>query len=290
MRAPFFTGSIIPVLLGAAAAYAGSKSINWLYFFLTLAGGMLIHAGANIANDYFDHIHKNDEVNTEYIRPFTGGSRLIQKGLLTPKEVLWEALICFGLGSAIGLFLTVKIGIVILLLGVIGVISAFFYTSYPFYFAKRGLGEIVIGLNFGILLCFGAYYVQTQQFSWVPVVASVPIALLITAVLYINEFPDYNADIQAGRNHLLARLGRKKGVNAYILMLLFTYISVLFGVAINVIPLAGVFALLTVPIAVKSIIVLKKHYDEPGKLTPSCASTIILHLFIGLILFISYLV
>ena len=290
LRAPFFTASIVPVLLGASVAWAETKVIHWGYFLLTLIGGMLLHAGTNIANDYFDHKSKNDEINTEYIRPFTGGSRLIQKGLLTPKEVLTESLICFILGSIIGLYLVYQRGIVILWLGLIGIVSGFFYTAKPFYWAKRGIGELVVGLNFGVLMCLGAYFVQTQSINLVPIAAAIPVSLLIAAVLYINEFPDFKADRDVGKNHLVVRLGRKNAVTGYILLMVFTYFSILLGVLTKVIPIVALFVFVTLPIVVKSIKILKKYYEESEKLAPSCAATIQLHLSIGLILTGSYVI
>jgi len=133
IRASFFTAAIVPILLGTIIAFHETGQINWIYFLLTMIGGILLHAGANVANDYFDHISQNDEINEEFVRPFTGGSRIIQQGLLSPKEVLFGALIFIFLAGVIGIYLTYKIGIVILMLGIIGAVSGFFYTAPPLY-------------------------------------------------------------------------------------------------------------------------------------------------------------
>ena len=290
LRAPFFTASIIPVILGTAIAWKINGTINWKYFILALIAGMLMHAGTNVANDYFDHKSGNDEINKEYIRPFTGGSRMIQKNLLTPKEVLSESLVCFALGCLIGLYLVYERGIFILWLGLIGIISGFFYTAPPFKWGNKGIGELVVGLNFGVLMCLGAYYVQTQSVSIIPVVASIPVTLLIALVLYVNEFPDYNADKAVGKNHLVVRLGREKAVIGYIVGIVLVYLSVIIGVITNVIPGIALLTLLTLPMAIKAIKTLRKYFAEPQKLVPANALTIILHLLIGLLLSLSYLV
>jgi len=88
LRAPFFTASVIPILLGAAVAWSKGFPFSWGLFILTLLGGVLLHAGANVSNDYYDHKSGTDDINVEFVNPFTGGSRMIQKGLMTPRQVL----------------------------------------------------------------------------------------------------------------------------------------------------------------------------------------------------------
>lgn len=290
LRAPFFAASIIPMILGTFVAWHITSTINWIYFILTLIGGVLIHAGTNVANDYFDHKTGNDEANKEYIRPFSGGSRLIQKKLLTPKEVISESLICFTLGSLIGLYLYSQLGIFILVLGLIGIISGFFYSAPPFRWGHRGIGELVVGLNFGTLMCLGAYYVQTQTISIIPVIASLPVSLLIALVLYINEFPDFNADKSVGKNHLVIRFGKEKAVTGYILAMASVYVVIIAGVIIGKIPVFGLSSLLTLHLAIKAMKTLKENYAEPWKLFPANALTVKLHLYIGLLLILSYFI
>jgi 1,4-dihydroxy-2-naphthoate octaprenyltransferase len=254
-----------------------------------LLGGVFLHAGANVINDYFDHLSQNDEINNEFVRPFTGGSRLIQQGLLAPREVLIEAIVCLLIGSVIGLYLSFKLGWVILVIGIFGVVSAVFYVFPQVNLVGKGIGEVLIGINFGILMTFGAFYVQTGQFSWVPIIASLPVALLITAVLYINEFQDARADHAVGKNHLVVRLGKKQAVKGYISIMLLTYLIVVLGVVTDTLPPISLIALLTLPLAFKSIQIAQANYDNSLKLVPANASTIMNHLFTGLLLIISFL-
>ena len=207
LRAPFLTASVVPVVLGAVIGWQRVGAFHWGYFLLTLVAAMSIHAGTNIANDYFDHLSGNDPVNVEFVSPFTGGSRLIQEGLLSPREVLMESLFFFALGSAIGLYLTWARGPIVLVLGLIGLFSGFFYTAPPIYLAKWGIGEFFVGLNCGFLITLGSYYVQTRSLTWEPIVAAIPVACLIAAVLWINEFQDVPADHAVGKDTLVVRLG-----------------------------------------------------------------------------------
>ncbi|MBI2287964.1 MAG: 1,4-dihydroxy-2-naphthoate octaprenyltransferase [Chloroflexi bacterium] len=289
LRAPFLTASIVPVLLGAAIAWSATGAVHWGFFLLTLLAGVLIHMGTNVINDYFDHKSRNDEVNQEFVRPFSGGSRVIQLGLLTPLEALTGSLFFFLLSALIGFYLAWTRGPLILVLGAIGLVSGVFYTGGLFNWAKRGVGELLVGLNFGILMTLGAYYVQTRSFSWVPVAAAIPVSLLIAAVLYINEFPDYMADKQVGKKTLVVRLGREKAVILYILIMLGVYLSIAVGVASGVLPLATLLGLITLPLASRGIQYARKYHSASFDLVPANALTVTNHLATSLLLTLSFI-
>jgi len=95
---------------------------------------------------------------------------------------------------------------------VIGVLSGYFYTAE---FAPRGVGEIIVGLNFGPLLVIGSFFVQTQIITYESIAASVPLGILILEVLWVNEIPDFDADARAGKKTLVTRIGRKKAADVY---------------------------------------------------------------------------
>ncbi|MBI2091921.1 MAG: 1,4-dihydroxy-2-naphthoate octaprenyltransferase [Deltaproteobacteria bacterium] len=289
MRPPFFTATIVPIILGSVMGWHHGADFSWGLFILTFAGGICLHAGVNVTNDYYDHASGNDLANTEFIRPFTGGSRMIQNGLLTPKEVLAEGFVFYALGSLIGLYLVFRCGLPILWIGLIGVATSFFYTAPPVKFVHRGIGEIFIALNFGTLMTLGAYYVQTGELSWAPVIASLPVGLLILLVLYINEFQDYNADKAVGKLHWVARMGREKASKVYGALLAATYLSVVAGVVYSAVPKWGLISLLTIPIAIKAYKTARANYDNVASLTPANAATIQLHLIVGFVLIASYL-
>lgn len=290
LRAPFFTATIVPIILGAAMAWHSGVGFNWWLFLLTLIAGVFLHAGANVANDYYDHKSGNDEVNTEFIRPFTGGSRMIQKRLLTPREVITEALICYAVGSLIGLWLAYQRGLPILWIGIIGVLTSFFYSAPPIKFVHRGVGEVFIGLNFGILMTLGSYYVQVQRLDWAPVIAAIPIALLIMAVLYINGFQDYNADKSVGKRNWVVRLGRERAAMGYVVFIGAIYLSIALGILTKALPAWALASFVTMLVAVKAIRIVRANYNNVQDLAPANAATIQLHLFIGLILAASCLI
>lgn len=290
LRGSFFTATIVSVILGASIAWMRNHVFNPFFFLLTLVGGILLHAGTNVLNDYFDFKSGNDQVNIEFIRPFSGGSRMIQLGLLTPFEVLSGALLLYILGSAIGLYLTWVVGPVVLLLGLIGLASGFFYTAPPVNWASKGMGEVLIGLNFGMLITLGSYYVQTGTVAVEPLVASIPVSLLIAAVVYINEFPDYKADKAVGKDTLVVRLGRSKAAYGYVLMMVGTYVSIALGVLIGILPVYTLVGLVTIPLTVKAVKQALKHHSSPFDLIPANVATITCHLFTSLLLSLGYLI
>ncbi len=226
VRAPFFTATIVPILLGAVIAWgdlyhAGLRSAwNWSLFWLILIGGILAHAGTNLANDYFDHTSRNDEINQNF-SPFNGGSRVIQAGLLKPFKVLWAAIFSFTLTVIIGLYLNRVVSgaywgnSLLIYLGFLGVALGAFYTWDPFRLGYRGLGEFSIALGFGPIMVLGTHFVLTQPlihnqlalWHWQkPLLASVPVAILIMLVVWINQFQDLQADAKVGKNTWVVRL------------------------------------------------------------------------------------
>jgi 1,4-dihydroxy-2-naphthoate octaprenyltransferase len=191
---------------------------------------LCLHAGANMSNDYFDHKSGTDDINVEFGGHLTGGSRMIQTGILQPRQVLLEALVYYAAGTLIGLYLAWVRGPWVLVIGLTGVLSGYFYTAPPVVLAARGLGEVVVGLNFGLLIALGTYYVQTGQLAWEPAIAGLPASFLLAGVLYINEFQDMPADKAAGKNNLVVRQGRQDAVPGYALIMAAAYLSIILGV------------------------------------------------------------
>jgi 1,4-dihydroxy-2-naphthoate octaprenyltransferase len=288
LRAPFFTASAVSIILGTAIAWVKTEIFHLGYFLLTLLAGLLLHAGTNVLNDYFDHKSGNDEMNREFVRPFSGGSRMIQLGLLTPLEVLAGGFLFFFLGGSIGIYLVLERGMFILLLGLIGFISGLFYSWPSLNWGSRGIGELLVGINYGVLMTLGAFYVQTQKIALEPIIASLPIAFLITAVLYINEFPDYQADKSVGKKTLVVRLGRKKAAVGFIVLIVITYISLSAGVILSILPLAALIGLASFPFFLKAIKLSQTFHEKSFDLAPANAFTVMGHLMTGLLLILSY--
>lgn len=289
-RAPFLTTSAISVLLGSVIAWVEFETLNLLYFFLTLLGVIFIHTGANLANDYFDHKSGCDEIN-KTLTPFSGGSRVIQDKLIKPSNILAGSLVFFLLACLIGLYLNFLIpGNVILILGLIGALIGFFYTAQPIRLGYRGFGEVWVGLCFGPLIVVGTYYVQVQEFSLEPLLASIPLGILVGLILYINEFQDYEADKGAGKKTSIVILGKERAAKVYCLLIALVYLWIMGGIILKVFPLATLIVFLTVPLALKGSRVLMRNFDKIYDLLPANVATIQLHIFIGLLLCLGYVI
>lgn len=289
LRLPFTTASIVPIILGTAIAWGVTGIFLWDVFLLTLIGGVCIHLGANVANDYWDYRQGSDNINIEYIRPFTGGSRMIQKGLLSPRAVLAGSIALSSIGAIIGLYLTITRGLLVLVLGFLGIFLGFFYTAPPLKFVSRGIGEIVIGVCFGILLTFGAFYTQVQLFAWEPIIMALPVALLVSAILYINEFADFKADRDSEKYTLVVRLGRRRAAFLYVAILLLVYLIVGFSVLFNITTWFSLLLLSTIPLSLIGARYTLKFYEQPMAMIPANVSTILNHLLTGITLSVAYI-
>jgi 1,4-dihydroxy-2-naphthoate octaprenyltransferase len=196
------------MLLGAAAAAAaGPVSVRWLL--ATVAGVFCIEVAKHGTGDITDFDSGADlGVAPEDRSPFSGGRRVLVDGLLTRGETAAIAAGAYGAGIAVGLLIVFAREPRVLWLGLAGVGLAWAYTTPPLRLAYRGLGELAVAAAYGPLICCGTYLVQRRCLPESVVWLSIPLGLLIAAFLWINEFPDYRADLKAGKRNLVVRLGR----------------------------------------------------------------------------------
>ncbi|MEM4264190.1 MAG: prenyltransferase [Thermoplasmata archaeon] len=283
LRAPFFTAAVLPVIIGAAFVYWAYGSFDLALILITIAGTVSLHAGTNMINDYFD-FKSGDDPRNQARTPFNGGSPFLVEGVLKPRDVLIASLLAFGIGGAIGLYLALTINWLILPLGVVGGLLGFLYVAPKVNLAGRGVGEIAVGLGFGPLMVLGTVIVLTGEVDFVSFLAGVPIGFLIMLVLYINQFPDMEADASVGKNHWVVRLGRKKASIGYPIVLVATYLFVILAVLLNWLPWLSLLFLLTIPLAIKASKIVINNYDNVGALIPAQAMTIQVHLIGGLML------
>ena len=281
MRLPFLTGSLIPVILAAALSFLhGSLHIGRLIVVLIGVGSL--HLGANLINDYFDD-PGSDRINL-HPTPFSGGSRVIQDKLVDAKTVRVMAMGFFVLGAAAGVWLALTGRPLVLVIGLLGFLAGYFYSATPVSLMSRGFGEIVIFLAFGPLITWGTYYVMSGLLTWEAFTLGIPLGFLITAVIWINQFPDFEADRDARKRNWVVRLGRNRSGFIYPFLMLGPYIVVLCWVLTQRDCWAYLAVALTIPMALKAIKVVRVHYKSYGELIPAQALTIQTHLVLGLIL------
>lgn len=288
-RLPFQTATIIPILLGIAIA-AYHDQFSWWLAGLTLIGGMAIHMGLNVANDIFDELSGADEANLNPTQ-YSGGSRVIQRGLVSLKQMGIISLLAYAIGIGIGLYLVVlQASVELLIVGAVGLFISVFYTAPPFRLVHRGLGEISTAIGFGPVMVLGAYVVQTKEFALEPFIASIPVAILIALVLYVNEIPDRHSDASVGKNTLPVRLSSEVVTNGFLVASLAAFAVVLVAGVWGVIPRPTLLALLVLPMAFNVYQGIRTWYSEPYSLMPVMGKNVQMHLLVGLLLFAGYLV
>ena len=282
-RAPFLTATIVPVLIGAAwVAATTTGAFSWLAFILALVGAAALHVAANTFNDYYDWKSGTDQANSEYFQMFSGGSRAIELGLISEKGMLVIGVIASLVALAIGGVLTAIQGLGILAFGAAGLFSAFFYTAPPLRLvARKGLGELFIGLNFGPLMVGGTVYALTGTVAPIDFLIGLPIGLLTTAILWINQFPDAASDAQTGKNHLVVVLGKEKARYGYAAVVGAAFAIPVVAAAMGYFPWGAAAFLLGLPLAIYATVILFRHF-ESRELVRACATTIQLHLVAGL--------
>ena len=286
-RLPFLTGSLFPVAAAAALAYGTDHTWNFLFFGLTMLGVAALHLGANLVNDYYDSFG-SDPLNRNFT-PFSGGSRVIQNQEMSPGQVKFLAYLLLGLGVGCGLSLIFLGRPWVALVGLLGLGAALFYSASPLQLMSGGLGELIIFLAFGPLLTWGAYYVQTGKLSLVGAAVSLPLAFLITAIIWINEFPDLEADLAAGKRHLVARLGLKRSRWVYAALMAAPFVSLFVLIELFHLPDLIIAGLAALPLAVKAVRLIFRTPPTDPEFVSIQALTIQTHFLTGLTLTLALL-
>jgi 1,4-dihydroxy-2-naphthoate octaprenyltransferase len=285
-RLPFLTATIVPVALGGVVA-ARDHAFGWGWFLLAMLGGILIHLGLNMANDLFDDASGADAANVTPT-PFSGGSRVLQYGLVSRRAVVGAVVACYGGGIAIGLALAAARGWGLLWIGAVGVVISLAYSAPPFRLVHRGVGELVTALGFGPVTTLGTYYVLAREWSGEALYASLPVAVLIALVLYVNEIPDRAGDAAVGKRTLPVRWPRQRVIAGFDAAAALAYVLVVLGALLGILPGWTLLALATIPLALSVHRGLVRHYDRPYDLMPAMQANIGLHLVTGLLIVAGY--
>jgi 1,4-dihydroxy-2-naphthoate octaprenyltransferase len=272
-RPGFLVITAVACVLGTAVAAACGHGPHVWTALATLVLAVLMHAAANVLNDYHDALNGADEANTQGLFPFTGGARLIQNGHVSTQEThnLAKALIVFLIPC--GLLLAVKTGGGLMVLGLAGLLLGWAYSAPPLALMKRGLGEATVALTWGLVVV-GADYVQRKHFFVIPAAVAVSFALLVGNILVINGFPDAAADAQVGKHTLVVRLGARWAAWAYLAFALLAYAWLVAGVWLFIHPEPALWGLASVPLSLWAFLLLHKHADQPARLTSAIVMTI----------------
>ena len=289
-RLPFLSATWIPVI--AALIWGLSENIftmNWTTFSLILIGASCLHLAANTFNDYFDWTSGTDQINNDYFLQLSGGSRAIELGLISVKQlfVLGTVFLLFSGLMGIGIMLSLGENYLDLFYyGIAGAFSGYFYTGYPLRLvARKGLGELLIGLNFGPLMTMGTVFAMSGVHSWDAFILGIPLGLLTTAILWINQFPDMKSDEIAGKHHLVVVLGLEKSSWVFLLIIMSAFISIISINYYDVVDNGVLLSLLALPLALFLCFRVLRDYDS-RKLSMANWATIGIHFITGILMII----
>jgi 1,4-dihydroxy-2-naphthoate octaprenyltransferase len=287
-RLPFLTATLIPVGLGGVIA-ARDNAFHALWFVLALVAAIAVHLGLNMANDLFDDANGADAANMTPT-PFSGGSRVLQYGLVTRRAMVTGCAALYAVAIGLGLFLAAERGWGLLGIGAVGIALSLAYSAPPLRLVHRGLGEPVTALGFGPVMALGTYFACTSRWSWQPVLASLPVALLIALVLYVNQVPDRTGDAASGKRTLIVRFSAAQVQTGYALTVAAAFACIVAEVVAGVTPPWTLLALATLPLAWRVWNGLRAHYGDPYALMPTMQRNILLHLLTGLLFVIGYVI
>lgn len=281
---PAFLGvTLFACLIGLAVAHGSGVAIDTGKALLTVCFALVAHAGINVLNDFYDARSGADAANTERVFPFTGGSRFIQNGVLSEAETgrLGWALMAAVVPA--GLWLAWHAGPGLILIGLAGLALGWAYTAPPLALVSRGLGELAVAAGW-LIVVIGTDFVQRGGFALAPVKAGLSYALLVAAILFINEFPDLRGDAAAGKRTLVVRLGPHAAKWVFLGVVIVAYGWLVLMVGRNQLPQGAAAAALTLILSFRAARHLLAHADEPSELAPAIKLTIAAANLHGLVL------
>ena len=286
-RTPFLILTISCISVGFASAIYEGYFIP-LHAILALIGSLLAHIGVNVLNEYHDYNRKTDLLTHK--TPFSGGSGALPSGVINPSQALKIGIGSLILGAIIGLYLTILYPILLFFV----IIASTIILLYTPIMLRNKFAEAFPGLSFGPLLVIGAYITQlpdnSVSISIMPILASIPVGLLVSNLLLLNEFPDYEADLQTGRKHGVIALGRRRSSRLYVLILFSTYIAIIIPTILSIFPLTAFLALATLPLAAGTSKNVLRNYDDIDMLIPSLAKNTLIVLLTPILLALGLIV
>jgi len=262
VRIRFLLASIISVCIGLAINGWQNKTIDIGFAVLTFVGVAALHASVDLLNDYWDFKRQIDIDTTR--TKFSGGTGVLPEGLLKPCQVYRAGILMLIIGSTIGAFFIFERGITIAVILGFAIVSIYFYSTR---IVDSGLGEVFVAIK-GAMIVLGTYFVQSSHITIEPVIAGIVSGILSSTVLFVNSFPDFEADKKHGRKTLVIILGKQKAASAIWIFPSLVYGIIFVSTLIGIFPIISLITFATIPIALRFGILLRKNYQSLDKLVP----------------------
>ncbi len=280
---PFsFTGSLIPVILGAVMSI-GQNRFSTVYLVLSLFGIVLLHASVNLMSDSDDYVNNVDTPES------SGSSGVIINKQLSAEAVKKAGKLLLTAGFILGVYMALNRGWVVILLGLIGALGGYSYTGKPLSLKYRGLGAPLVFTLFGPLIVMGSFYIQAQKITLAAILVSIPVGLLTTAILHANDVRDIVHDKKANIKTLSIMIGKDNAKKLYYMLIICSYAAVLIMAFYKLIPYWSLACLITLPAALKCISKLHRSKDNDSNIVVLDKITAKLHAQFGSILAVSIL-
>jgi len=283
IRIRFLLASVIAVSSGLAIAYWKSSHIDPLYAGLTYLGVGFLHASVDLLNDYWDHKRGIDSATTR--TKFSGGTGVLPENMLTPKAVYAAGVIFLILGASIGAYFVAIRGVTIAVILGFAVVAIYFYSTS---IVNAGLGELFVAIK-GAMIVLGTFYVQTGMIDSAALYVGAIIGILSATVLFVNSFPDYEADRSKGRRTLVILLGKKTASAAFPAFVIAAYAMIAIGILLGFTKVYSLASFVSLPFAAKSIASLKKNHEGAEQMVPAMASAVTYSRITGFVLAASLL-
>lgn len=282
--------SLVPLFAASAMAYAETGRFQLKWGALSLAGILLIETGKHCFNDIVDYQSGVDlSIEPDKVTPFSGGKKVLTEHLLTLTEAKYIGIITLSLAAAIGLVIAYFHQPGVLIIGVLGTLIACAYSLPPCSLCYRGLGELAVGITYGPLVFLGMYLVMAGRIDLLPILVSIPIGILITNVLWINQYPDYEADKKNGKKNWVVRLGKKKGLFVYAINFIAAYTAFIL-IAVYTRNIIWMLCLISIPLAVAAWKTARAHYNNIGKMIRANQATVNIYQLTGLSVIITVII
>lgn len=283
IRIRFLLASVIAVTNGLAIAYWKYAAIDPLYAILTYIGVVFLHASVDLLNDYWDHKRGIDSATKR--TKFSGGTGVLPENLLTPRAVYIAGIIFLVLGASIGAYFVAIRGITIAVILSFAVVAIYFYSTR---IVNAGLGELFVAIK-GAMIVLGTFYVQNAVLEPTALYVGAIVGILSATVLFINSFPDYEADKSKGRRTLVIMLGRKTASAIFPVFIIAAYALIAVGIFLGFTKIYSLICFASVPFAIKSVLQLRKEPESTERIVPAMASAVTYSRITGFLLAMSFI-
>ncbi|MFL6478405.1 MAG: prenyltransferase, partial [Nitrososphaera sp.] len=259
------------------------STIDLFYAVLTYIGVVFLHASVDLLNDYWDY-KRGIDMATKRTK-FSGGTGVLPENLLTPRTVYIAGIVFLVLGASIGAYFVAMRGLAIAVILGFAVIAIYFYSTR---IVNAGLGEIFVAIK-GAMIVLGSLYVQNAVFEPAALYDGAIVGILSATVLFINSFPDYEADKSKGRRTLVIILGRKRGSIIFPVFIIAAYGLIVGGIFLDFTRFYSLLSFTSMPLAIKSVILLRKDPQSVDKVVPAMASAVTYSRVTGFLLALSFI-